>query len=225
MGGFSAPLMISTGQSNYLFLFIYLTLLNIGMLTAAFLRHWKSVGWTAYIFTSLYLFSWTANRPELLSITFYIISYIIFYIFALLDYFRKNLLSTSDILMLAFINFSSIIGLVYTFNELKYEPVIIFPLIFAAINSVFLFREYGRKNFGISYSVFAGITASLITIAVALQFKTHLITSVWAIEATLLLFIWKKQVIQFSKHSFIFCSHWSLLHKSSPGQKISTWKK
>ncbi|MGN7866204.1 DUF2339 domain-containing protein [Chryseobacterium sp. 22458] len=192
MGGFSAPLMISTGQSNYLFLFIYLTLLNIGMLTAAFLRHWKSVGWTAYIFTGLYLFSWTANRPELLSITFYIISYIIFYIFALLDYFRKNLLSTSDILMLAFINFSSIIGLVYTFNELKYEPVIIFPLIFAAINSVFLFREYGRKNFGISYSVFAGITASLITIAVALQFKTHLITSVWAIEATLLLFIWKK---------------------------------
>ncbi|WES98010.1 DUF2339 domain-containing protein [Chryseobacterium arthrosphaerae] len=192
IGGFSAPLMISTGQSNYLFLFIYLTLLNIGMLTAAFLRHWKSVGWTAYIFTSLYLFSWTINRPELLSVTFYMISYIIFYIFALLDYFRKNTLSTSDILMLAIINFSSIIGLVYTFNELKYEPVIIFPLIFAVINSVFLFREYGRKNFGIPYSVFTGITASLITIAVALQFKTHLITSVWAIEATLLLFIWKK---------------------------------
>ncbi|WP_343680468.1 DUF2339 domain-containing protein [Chryseobacterium arthrosphaerae] len=192
IGGFSAPLMISTGHSNYLFLFIYLTLLNTGMLVAAFLRHWKSVGWTAYIFTGLYLFSWTVNSPELLSVTFYIISYIIFYIFALLDYFRKNTLSTSDILMLAFINFSSIIGLVYTFNELKYEPVIIFPIIFAVINSVFLFREYGRKSFGTSYSVFTGITASLITIAVALQFKTHLITSVWAIEATLLLFIWKK---------------------------------
>lgn len=192
IGGFSAPLMISTGQSNFQFLFIYLSLLNLGMLTVAFLQHWKSVGWTAYIFTSLYLFYWTAEKPELLSITFYMISYVIFYIFALHDYIRKNILSTPDILMLALINFSSIIGLVYTFNELKYEPVIIFPAIFALINAVLFFREYGKRSLGIPYSVFAGITVSLITIAVALQFKTHLITSVWAIEASLLLFIWKK---------------------------------
>ncbi|WP_262711216.1 DUF2339 domain-containing protein [Chryseobacterium indologenes] len=123
---------------------------------------------------------------------FYMISYVIFYIFALHDYIRKNILSTWDILMLALINFTSITGLVYTFNELKYEPVIIFPLVFAIINTILLFREYGKKYFGIPFSVFAGISVSLITIAIALQFKTHLITSVWAIEATLLLFIWKR---------------------------------
>lgn len=192
IGGFSAPLMISTGQSNYLFLFIYLSLLNVGMLTTAFLKNWKSVGWTAYVFTTLYLLYWTSEKPELLSIVFYMISYVIFYIFALHDYIRKNILSTWDILMLALINFTSITGLVYTFNELKYEPVIIFPLVFAIINTILLFREYGKKYFGIPFSVFAGISVSLITIAIALQFKTHLITSVWAIEATLLLFIWKR---------------------------------
>ncbi|WP_027372818.1 MULTISPECIES: DUF2339 domain-containing protein [Chryseobacterium] len=192
IGGFSAPLMISTGQSNYLFLFIYLSLLNVGMLTTAFLKNWKSVGWTAYVFTTLYLLYWTSEKPELLSIVFYMISYVIFYIFALHDYIRKNILSTWDILMLALINFTSIIGLFYTFNELKYEPVIIFPLVFAIINTILLFREYGKKYFGIPFSVFAGISVSLITIAIALQFKTHLITSVWAIEATLLLFIWKR---------------------------------
>ncbi len=192
IGGFSAPLMISTGESNYLFLFIYLSLLNVGMLTTAFLKNWKSVGWTAYVFTTLYLLYWTSEKPELLSIVFYMISYVIFYIFALHDYIRKNILSTWDILMLALINFTSITGLVYTFNELKYEPVIIFPLVFAIINTILLFREYGKKYFGIPFSVFAGINVSLITIAIALQFKTHLITSVWAIEATLLLFIWKR---------------------------------
>jgi len=192
IGGFSAPLMISTGESNYLFLFIYLSLLNVGMLTTAFLKNWKSVGWTAYVFTTLYLLYWTSEKPELLSIVFYMISYVIFYIFALHDYIRKNILSTWDILMLALINFTSITGLVYTFNELKYEPVIIFPLVFAIINTILLFREYGKKYFGIPFSVFAGISVSLITIAIALQFKTHLITSVWAIEATLLLFIWKR---------------------------------
>jgi len=192
IGGFTAPLMISTGQSNYLFLFIYITLLNTGMLAASFLQHWKSVGWTAYIFTTGYLFLWTHESPELLSITFYLISYVIFYILALHDYFRRNILSTSDILILALANFSSILGLLYIFDTLKYESPIIFPLIFAAINSVLLFREYTHKSFGIAYSVFAGLVTSLITVAIAIQFKTHLITSIWAIETTLLLFIWKK---------------------------------
>ncbi|WP_137904194.1 DUF2339 domain-containing protein [Chryseobacterium sp. 2VB] len=192
IGGFAAPFMISTGQSNYLFLFIYITLLNTGMLAASFLQHWKSVGWTAYIFTTGYLLFWTHESPELLSITFYLISYAIFYIFGLYDYFRRNILSTSDILILAFANFSSILGLLYIFDTLKYEPPIVFPLIFAAVNTILLFREYTRKSFGVAYSVFAGLVTSLITIAVAIQFKTHLITSIWAIETTLLLFIWKK---------------------------------
>ncbi|KFF01919.1 DUF2339 domain-containing protein [Chryseobacterium luteum] len=192
LGGFSAPLMISTGQSNYLFLFTYLTLLNVGMLTTAFLKHWKSVGWTSFVFTSIYLFFWTLRQPELLSIVFYIINYIIFYIFALQDHIKRNILSPWDTLMLVLINFSSIIGLIYIFNTLSYEPVIIFPLLFAGVNALLLLREYGKKNFGYSYSIFAGLTISLVTIAVALQFKSHLITSVWAVEASLLLYIWKK---------------------------------
>ncbi|WP_343608247.1 DUF2339 domain-containing protein [Chryseobacterium oranimense] len=192
LGGFSAPLMISTGESNYLFLFTYLTLLNIGMLVTAFLKEWKSVGWTSYIFTSIYLFFWTIKQPELLSIVFYMINYVIFYIFALRNHFKKDILSPWDTLMLVLINFSSIIGLIYIFNTLKYEPVIIFPLLFAALNGILLLREYGKKNFGFSYSIFAALTISLITVAVALQFKSHLITSVWAIEASLLLYIWKK---------------------------------
>ncbi|WP_223607509.1 DUF2339 domain-containing protein [Chryseobacterium sp. OSA05B] len=192
LGGFTAPLMISTGQSNYPFLFTYLTLLNLGMLAASFLKHWKSVGWTAYAFTTIYLFYWTSEQAQLLSIVFYIINYIIFYLFALQDYFKKNILSPWDTLMLVLINFSSIIGLIYIFKTLSYEPVIVFPLVFAAVNAVLLAREYGRKSFGFSYSIFAALTISLITVSVALQFKTHLITSVWAVEASLLLYIWKK---------------------------------
>ncbi|KMQ61030.1 beta-carotene 15,15'-monooxygenase [Chryseobacterium sp. BLS98] len=192
LGGFSAPLMISTGESNYLFLFTYLTLLNTGMLVTTFLKDWKSVGWTSYIFTSIYLFFWTIKQPELLCIVFYMINYIIFYIFALRNHFKKDLLSAWETLMLILINFSSIIGLIYIFKALNYEPVIIFPLLFAALNGVLLLREYGKKSFGFSYSIFAALTISLITVAVALQFMSHLITSVWAIEASLLLYIWKK---------------------------------
>jgi uncharacterized membrane protein len=191
-GGFLAPLMISTGQSNYIFLFTYLSLLNIGMLITVYLKNWKSVGWIAFIFTAIYLYFWTTEKTDLSSIIFYIITYIIFYAFALYNYFKTKLLSKLDILMLVLINFSSIIGSVYIFSILKYEPLSVFPLSFALINIFFAFREYQDKKFERNYSVFAGIGIGLLTLAVALQFKTHLITSVWAIEASLLLYIWKK---------------------------------
>lgn len=191
-GGFLAPLMISTGQSNYIFLFTYLSFLNIGMLITVYLKNWKSVGWIAFIFTAIYLYFWTIQKTDLITIIFYIVTYIIFYAFALQNYFKYKMLSKLDILMLVLINFTSIIGLVYIFNVLRYDPLSIFPLAFALINVFFAFREYQNKKFERNYSVFAGIGISLLTLAVALQFKTHLITSVWAIEASLLLYIWKK---------------------------------
>lgn len=202
IGGFLAPLMISTGQSNYYFLFTYLTLLNIGMLVVVFLKHWRSIGWVSFFFTTLYLLYWTYDQPQLLSIVFYSINYIIFYVFALQEYIRKKTLSASDILTLILINFSNIIGMVYIFNKLNYEPSAIFPIIFALVNGAILFREYLQKNIGIAYSVFAGITISLVTIAIALLFKVHLITSVWAVEATLLLFMWKKTKLKIFKTCF-----------------------
>ncbi len=104
--------------------------------------------------------------------------------------------------MLVLVNFTAIIGPVYVFETLQYEPVIIFPIVFALLNLGLLYREYASGKSGINYSVFAGITVSLFTVAVALQFKTHLITSVWAIEATLLLYIWKKTNLNIFKHCF-----------------------
>ena len=112
-GGFLAPLMISTGQSNYIFLFTYLSFLNIGMLITVYLKNWKSVGWIAFIFTAIYLYFWTIQKTDLTTIIFYIVTYIIFYAFALQNYFKYKMLSKLDILMLVLINFTSIIGLVY----------------------------------------------------------------------------------------------------------------
>ncbi|MGE4513423.1 MAG: DUF2339 domain-containing protein [Chryseobacterium sp.] len=191
-GGFLAPLMISDGQSNYPFLFIYITVINLGMLAVAYLKEWKSIGWIAFVFTNIYLFYWTIEKTEIITVYFYIVSYIIFYAFALYNYFRKGVLFQWDILMLVLINFTSIIGTVYIFKQLQYDPVILFPVGFTLINAILLYREYKEKKSGNNHSVFSGITISLLTLAVALQFKTHLITSAWAVEATLLLFIWKK---------------------------------
>ncbi|MCW3168298.1 DUF2339 domain-containing protein [Chryseobacterium sp. 09-1422] len=201
-GGFLAPLMISTGQSNYLFLFTYLSVLNMGMLVIAYLKQWKSIGWISFIFTSIYLFFWTMERAEINAVLFYIITYVIFYAFALQNYIKKNTLEQLDILMLVLINFSSVAGLVFIFNELQLLPASVFPVVFALINATGWYREYQKKNFAINYSVFTSITISLITLAFALELKTHLITSIWAVEASLLLYIWKKTNHKIFKNFF-----------------------
>jgi uncharacterized membrane protein len=194
--------MISSGESNYLFLFSYLSILNIGMLAIVFLKNWKRIGWISFIFTTVYLAYWTAEQAEMRSMYFYIITYLIFYLFALQNYIKRNLLLPYDILMLVLINFTSITGLVYLFETLQYEPVVIFPVIFALVNLGLLYREYSGRKFGIPYAVFAGISVSLFTAAIALQFKTHLITSLWAIESTLMLFIWKRTRLNIFKRCF-----------------------
>ncbi len=109
------------------------------------LKTMKSIGWISFIFTSIYLFFWTTENPESTAIPFYVITYLIFYAFALQNYFKQNLLQQFDILMLILINFSAVAGLVYIFNELQLLPASVFAVIFAGINTIGWYRDIRKK--------------------------------------------------------------------------------
>src|SRR5690606_11856504 len=67
LGGFGSPLMVSTGGGNYIVLFTYITLLNIGMLVLAYFKKWNLVNIVSYVFTVLLFGSWltvSANLDE-----------------------------------------------------------------------------------------------------------------------------------------------------------------
>lgn len=217
IGGFAAPLMISTGESNYPFLFTYIMILNAGMLVVSYLKKRKATGWLAFIMTTVYLFFRTMESADLKSIPFFLISYILFYCFALQDYFREGKLSSSSILLMVLVNCTTVAGTVFIFNELHYAPAVIFPAGLALMNAAFVYREFSRKNSGTAFSAFAGIAVSLLTLVFALQFRTHLITSCWAVEATLLLFIWKKTRLT------VFRTCFTLLYPLVIVAQLFTW--
>lgn len=218
IGGFASPLMVSNGNSNYLFLFIYISLLNLGMLAISYLKNWKSIGWFSFFTSYLYLTVWISDSLDKKTIYFAALFYIIFYAFAIRNYIKNKNWNPSDILLLVMINISSLIATTYIFKELNLEPIILFPLIFAGINALLWTIEIKNNNSKIYHPVFIGITLSLITIAVALQFKLHIFTSLWAIEGTLLLFIWYKTKQDIFKRAFLYllpliliaeCTSWS----------------
>ena len=218
IGGFASPLMVSNGNNNYLFLFIYISLLNLGMLAISYLKNWKSIGWFSFFTSYLYLSVWISDSLDQNTIYFSTLFYIIFYAFAIRNYIKNKNWNPSDILLLVMINISNLIAITYIFKELNLEPIILFPLIFAGINALLWTIEIKNNNSKIYHPVFIGITLSLITIAVALQFKLHIFTSLWAIEGTLLLFIWYKTKQDIFKRAFLYllpliliaeCTSWS----------------
>ena len=202
IGGFTSPLMISNGVSNYLFLFSYLLILNLGMLFIAYLKNWKSIGWIAFIATYCYLLLMMLDKFEWTTLLFFVLFYFIFYAFALRNYFKKRNLENIDILLLVFVNIISIIGITFTFKKLNLEPLSLFPLLFATINILLWLLDKKKNRDNSFHPIFVGLSLSLITVAIALQFKTHLITSIWAIESVLILFLWKKTRVLIFEKSF-----------------------
>ena len=58
IGGFAVPFMVSTGEGNYVVLFTYIAILNIGILGIAYFKKWNIVTILSFVFTNLLLFSW-----------------------------------------------------------------------------------------------------------------------------------------------------------------------
>ena len=55
IGGFAVPFMVSTGSGNYVVLFTYIIILNIGITILAFYKKWHLVNTLAFIFTVFFV--------------------------------------------------------------------------------------------------------------------------------------------------------------------------
>jgi len=62
VGGFLAPVLLSTGEGNHVVLFSYYTLLNIGILAIAWYKSWRELNLLGFIFTFGIAGIWGASR-------------------------------------------------------------------------------------------------------------------------------------------------------------------
>ena len=58
LGGFASPFMVSTGEGNYVVLFTYIFVLDVGMLVLAYFKKWNLVNIVSYAFTILLFVVW-----------------------------------------------------------------------------------------------------------------------------------------------------------------------
>lgn len=200
IGGFAVPFMVSTGEGNYIVLFTYIIILNIGILALAYHKKWNLVNVLAYLFTIVLYGGWLAKdintyKPHYLGgLLFAFTFYFIFILMNIINNLRtKGDFSKTQLTILAsntFLFYGA--GMAVLTN---YHPEFrgLFTTTIALLNLVyawFLYKKFGLDKKAVYLLI--GLTLTFITLAIPIQFEGNYITLFWAAEALLLLWLSQK---------------------------------
>jgi len=93
IGGFLAPVLLSTGSGNYIVLFSYYGLLNLGILSIAYYRSWRELNLLGFLFTFGVAGAWGADRYTAANFSttepFLILFFLMYVAIAILFAFRQ----------------------------------------------------------------------------------------------------------------------------------------
>ncbi|WP_121964802.1 DUF2339 domain-containing protein [Myroides sp. N17-2] len=202
IGGMLAPLMVSTGQGNYIVLFTYVLLLNTGILVVAIRNNWYVVDKFSFVLTTLYMLTWltTSHKPEYIvgESIFATLLFIQFMLLILVRYIRTKE-DEIDSMQLFYLFTINTVTLYYYFrifanhDGANYLGVAtIFLALLNGIALAILVRLKTKQvDKSINYTLLA-ITVGLVSLAIPLQLDGIYITVVWAVEIVVLLWIWTK---------------------------------
>ncbi len=204
IGGFLVPFMVSTGSGNYIVLFTYIAILNIGILALAYFKKWQLLHILAFVFTMLLFGAWVlddinAETPHYVgALIFGFTFYLIFIIINIINNLRyKGNLTKIQLSMLTINNFVFYgIGMLILSN-FKPELTGLFTAFLAILNigySVLLYKKFGLDKRGVYLLI--GLSLTFITLAIPVQFSGNSITVFWAIEAVLLMWLSQKSQIK-----------------------------
>ncbi|KQR93612.1 hypothetical protein ASG01_10630 [Chryseobacterium sp. Leaf180] len=203
LGGFAVPFMVSTGQGNYIVLFTYIAILNVGMLLIAYFKKWNLVTLLAFIFTCSLYSAWFGQEiysntlPYRGALFFATLFYLIFSVATVVNNLRNkgvfNKLEYFIIIANTFFYFGMGITILAHWNAdfkgIFTVALALYNLVYAAV----LYRKFGLDKNAIFMLI--GLTLTFITLAIPIQFKGNYITLFWAAEAVLLFWLAQKSKI------------------------------
>jgi hypothetical protein len=211
IGGFAVPFMVSTGQGNYIVLFSYIAILNIGMLIISYFKKWNLLQILSFIFTTILFGVWISFEMDSKTFSpkgafvFATLFYFLFSIAVVINNIKnKGVFSKIEYFILlanTFAYFGFGVAILRHFN-IPYTGV--FTLTLALYNLIFGFVLF--KKFGIDKNavyVLIGLVLTFVTLTIPIQFEGNQITLFWACEAVILFWLAKKSGITFFKYTAV----------------------
>jgi uncharacterized membrane protein len=199
-GGFLAPILVATGSGNYVALFSYYAILNLGVFAVAWFRTWRVLNVLGFVFTFTITGLWRAN-----------------------SYQDDNLFTADAFLILFFLMYVavSILNCVRQAPNLKgyVSGSLVFglPVVAFTLHATMIARiEYGlawsafalgafylllgwslyatrRETFRLLVEAFAALGVIFASLAIPLAFDTRTTAAMWAVEGAGLLWLGVRQ--------------------------------
>ncbi|MES2566109.1 MAG: DUF2339 domain-containing protein [Bacteroidota bacterium] len=204
IGGFATPFMVSTGQGNYMTLFVYVLILDAGMLVLAYLRKWNLINILTYCFTMLLYFAWLQtkvigeeNAPYKGAFIFAAIFYVVFVLMNIINNIKEKrkfgTLELSILISNTFLFYGAGMQILSYYHP---ELQGVFSILMAVFNlacSWFLYKKF-KADEKLVY-LMIGLTLTFITLTAPVQLHGNYITIFWALEAVLLIWLSQKSGI------------------------------
>lgn len=208
LGGFGAPFMVSTGEGNYVVLFTYILILDIGMLILAYFKKWNTVNVVSYVFTVFLFGSWITVQYDPLThsmamvLVFATVFYIVFFGMNIINNLKeKSTFGPLDFSMLLSNTFLYYAGGMYILNNETGEDLKgLFTAMIGVFNFVFAYTllRSGRVDRNLVF-LLIGLVLTFISLAAPIQLKGNYITLFWAAETVLLLWLSQQSGIRLMK--------------------------
>ncbi|WP_179353724.1 DUF2339 domain-containing protein [Winogradskyella vidalii] len=198
VGAYAIPFLLSDGSGQAEVLFTYMALINSGILIISFKKYWKSLYYSAFIFTwlifaSWYIFDYSFRADYGLALIFLTVFFLIFYItFIAYKLLKKEMFNSGDVILLL-LNSFIFYGLGYAIlsdSETGSQLLGLFTLgnalIHFIVSVLFYKMKLGDKKL---FYLASAMVLLFITITVPVQLNGNWVTLLWVTEAALLFWL------------------------------------
>ncbi|MBC3541747.1 DUF2339 domain-containing protein [Rufibacter sediminis] len=213
IGGFGSPFMVSTGEGNYVVLFVFILLLNVGILVLAYFKKWNLLNLIAYGFTILLYGSWFGTRvvgmvnpPYVGALVFATLFYLVFFGMTIIYNVKERRRFTGPEIMMLLSNTFLDYGVgMYVMSHLaegSYRGL--FTILLGVFNFAFAYGLYRsqRVDRNLVY-LLIGLVLTFLSLSAPIQLEGNYITLFWALEAVLLLWLSQRSGIQLIKYASV----------------------
>ena len=192
VGGFLTPLLLSTGQDAQVPLFIYLAVLNAGLLVISRSRAWRSLELVAFVGTGIHYWAWIEDfysasklvRTALFATLFFVE----FTAFPIVQSRRLGKIAKGHVILVLANAASFLTVLQYLLYRDHRWLLTIAVLVLAAgyLAAMRLLPAAKAGERSVARLLFAGLALTFVTLAIPIRLEGKWITIAWAVEGAVL---------------------------------------
>src|SRR5579859_3746196 len=201
IGGFSTPLLVSTGQNHEAVLFSYVALMDLAVLALAAFKRWPRLLCSSFVGTAILYLGWFStyysNDQRTLTVLFTLGLGAIFAAIPVVTPHEESRLykgTSTTLTLLPFFNAGAMFLCLFVMYESEKSTLTWYALGLAAgyllLASLFRYRTAApTQSTTVIHLLHVAIAIVFITIAIPLKLNEHWITIGWLIESAALLWI------------------------------------